>query len=87
MSSVAIAHMLLAGARQGPSMQEAPQPQHSVVRPRQPIVGGRHLQPRGTDLHDLGMPAPSGQEIEEMDRLMRQLLERSERGQGTSDRP
>jgi hypothetical protein len=33
------------------------------------------------------MPAPSGQEIEEMDRLMRQLLERSERGQGTSDRP
>ena len=84
--SIAIGTMLLvtdmAAAQQGSPMQWAPPPQHSFVPRRQPIANGRHLQPRESDLQESGVPAPSRQEIEEIDRLTRQLLQESQPGRG-----
>jgi hypothetical protein len=91
LGSIAIAVILfttdMARAQQYPAAQETPQPQQPAVRPVQPIVGGRHLQPERRDLQELGVPAPSRQEVQEMDRLMQQLLDRSGSGQDKADRP
>ena len=86
MGNLAIAVILFttdtARGQQGSDSQETPPPQSQqpTVRPEQPIAGGRHLQPEGQDLQDRGVPAPSRQDVEEMDRLMQQLLEQSGNG-------
>jgi len=81
-SNLAIAVMLLtaniAGAQQDSQdsvVQGLPQSQQPTVPPVRPIAGGRHLQPQRWDLQGLDVPAPSRREIQEMDRLDRQLLE------------
>src|SRR5262249_55643994 len=91
LGNIAIAVILfttdMARAQQDPAAQETPQSQQPAVRPVQPIAGGRHLQPEGRDLQDLGVPAPSRQEVQEMDRLMQQLLDRSGSGQDKANGP
>jgi hypothetical protein len=90
-SGIAIAAMLLAAnmvsAQQVPPTQRSPQLQQPTVRQTRPIVGGWKLQPHESQLQDLGVQAPSREQIQEMDRLMRQLLDDSRRASGSGNRP
>src|SRR5262245_18904570 len=85
LGSIAIAVIFfttdMARAQQDPAARETPQSKPPAVRTVQPIVAGRHQQPEERDLQDLGVPAPSRQEVQEMDRLMQQLLDSSGSGQ------
>jgi len=89
-SNLAVAVMLftanMAGAQQDSVVQGLPQSRYPAV-PARPIEDGRHLQPNRWDLQRLGVTAPSRREIQEMDRLSRQLLEESGSEQGSNKRP
>jgi hypothetical protein len=80
-----VAALLAAGvanAQQEPSRESLSRSQQSPHRSVLPIVGGWRLQPHRSELQELGVPAPSRQQIQEMDRLMRQLLDDSRNGSG-----
>src|SRR5262245_43264308 len=83
----AIVTASMANAQQASLRQSLSQPQQSSLRPVRPIVHGFHLQPNRSELQDLGVPAPSRQQIQQIDRLMRQLLEDSKSTLGDGGRP
>ena len=89
-SNLAIAAMLstvnMAVAQQDSVVQGLPEAQYSAV-PERPIEGGRHLQPNRWDLQRLGVTSPSRREIQEMDRISRQLLEEVGREAATGPEP
>ena len=84
---LAILTASMANAQQASSRQWLSQPQQSSLRPVRPIVHDFHLQPNRSELQHLGVPAPSRQQIQQIDRLMRQLLEDSKSTLGDGGRP
>jgi hypothetical protein len=77
----------MANAQQASARLWLSQPRQSSLRQARPIVHGFHLQPNRSELRDLGVPAPSRQQIKEMDRLMQQLLDGSKSALGDGSPP
>jgi hypothetical protein len=87
-SGLALATILVTAVRSTAQDQVSPLPipsQQPTDAPARPIVGGHDLQPDAAQLQDEGVPAPTRQQTQEIDRLEEELLKQAETKSGADD--